>query len=139
MIEFVYGAKGSGKTKKMIDMANGELANAKGSVLFINDRDKYRATVDTHIRFINTDEFHIEGTDELYGFVCGVIAGNYDVECVYIDNLLRILRADGPESVKGFLDKLNEIQKNMKIKFVLSISAEENTVPEFLKNYRNPA
>lgn len=46
MIEFVYGAKGSGKTKKMIDMANGELANAKGSVLFINDRDKYRATVD---------------------------------------------------------------------------------------------
>ena len=32
MIEFVYGAKGSGKTKRMIDMANGEIENAKGQV-----------------------------------------------------------------------------------------------------------
>ena len=28
MIEFVYGAKGSGKTKKMIDMANAEVGSA---------------------------------------------------------------------------------------------------------------
>ena len=27
MIEFVYGAKGSGKTKKMIDMANAEVGS----------------------------------------------------------------------------------------------------------------
>ena len=52
MIEFVYGAKGSGKTKKMIDMANAEVGSAKGDILFINDRDKYRVTVDTKIRFI---------------------------------------------------------------------------------------
>ena len=50
MIEFVYGAKGSGKTKKMIDMANAEVGSAKGDILFINDRDKYRVTVDTKIR-----------------------------------------------------------------------------------------
>ena len=67
MIEFVYGAKGSGKTKRMIDMANGEIENAKGQVLFINDRDKYRVTVDTQIRFINSDEFAIKGEAELYG------------------------------------------------------------------------
>ncbi|WP_195269358.1 hypothetical protein [Eubacterium sp. 1001713B170207_170306_E7] len=135
MIEFVYGAKGSGKTKKMIDMANGEVENAKGDILFINDRDKYRVTVDTKIRFINSEDFEIKGEDELYGFISGVIAGNYDVDVVYIDNLLRILDADGPEDISGILEKLDKIQKKQDIKFVLSLSCEESTVPDCVKNY----
>ncbi len=133
MIEFVYGAKGSGKTKKMIEMANNELSNSKGTILFINDRDKYRATVDTHIRFINTEEYNIEGSDELYGFICGAIASNYDVEIIYVDNLLRIIDANGPESTKDILEKLETLLKSVSVKFVLSISAEENDVPEFMK------
>lgn len=132
MIEYVFGAKGSGKTKKMIDMANNELAEAKGSILFINDRDKYRATVDTQIRFINTEEYGIKGTEEMFGFVCGVIASNYDVEYVYIDNLLRILNADGPKDMKAFVDKLNGLNVP-DVHFVLSVSCEEADAPEFLK------
>ena len=135
MIEFVYGAKGSGKTKKMIDMANAEVGSAKGDILFINDRDKYRVTVDTKIRFINSEDFEIKGEDELYGFISGVIAGNYDVDVVYIDNLLRILEADGPEDISGILEKLDKIQKKQDIKFVLSLSCEESTVPDCVKNY----
>ena len=135
MIEFVYGAKGSGKTKKMIDLANAEVGSAKGDILFINDRDKYRVTVDTKIRFINSEDFEIKGEDELYGFISGVIAGNYDVDVVYIDNLLRILDADGPEDISGILEKLDKIQKKQDIKFVLSLSCEESTVPDCVKNY----
>ncbi len=135
MIEFVYGAKGSGKTKKMIDMANAELENSKGDVLFINDRDKYRVTVDTKIRFINSDEFNIKGEAELYGFIAGVIAENYDVSVVYIDNLLRILDADGPADVEGFLERLGKIQNGQEIKFVLSLSCEEDAVPDCVKRY----
>ena len=135
MIEFVYGAKGSGKTKKMIDMANAEVGSAKGDILFINDRDKYRVTIDTKIRFINSEDFEIKGEDELYGFISGVIAGNYDVDVVYIDNLLRILDADGPEDISGILEKLDKIQKKQDIKFVLSLSCEESTVPDCVKNY----
>lgn len=135
MIEFVYGAKGSGKTKKMIDMANAEVGSAKGDILFINDRDKYRVTVDTKIRFINSEDFEIKGEDELYGFISGVIAGNYDVDVVYIDNLLRILDADGPDDISGILEKLDKIQKKQDIKFVLSLSCEESTVPDCVKNY----
>ena len=135
MIEFVYGAKGSGKTKKMIDMANAEVGSAKGDILFINDRDKYRVTVDTKIRFINSEDFEIKGEDELYGFISGVIAGNYDVDVVYIDNLLRILDADGPEDISGILEKLDKIQKKQDIKFVLSLSCEESSVPDCVKNY----
>ena len=135
MIEFVYGAKGSGKTKRMIDMANGEIENAKGQVLFINDRDKYRVTVDTQIRFINSDEFAIKGEAELYGFICGVIGGNYDIDTIYIDNVLRILDADGPQDIEGLLKRLDTIQKKQEIKFVLSLSCEETDSPECVKKF----
>ena len=126
MIEFVYGAKGSGKTKKMIDMANAELETSKGQILFINDRDKYRVTVDTKIRFINSDDFGIKGEDELFGFICGVLGSN----------LLRILDADGPEDVEGLLKRLDVIQKKQDVKFVLSLSCDENEIPECIKNYK---
>lgn len=135
MIEFVYGAKGSGKTKKMIDMANAELQDAKGDILFINDRDKYRLTVDNRIRFVNTEEFAICGVNELYGFISGVIAGNYDVSIVYVDNLLRILDVASPEDVEPFLQKLTYLQKQQDIKFVLSISCDADAVPEIYKKY----
>ena len=136
MIEFVYGAKGSGKTKKMIDMANAELETSKGQILFINDRDKYRVTVDTKIRFINSDDFGIKGEDELFSFICGVLGSNYDVDTVYIDNLLRILDADWPEDVEGLLKRLDVIQKKQDVKFVLSLSCDENEIPECIKNYK---
>ncbi|NLN98272.1 MAG: ATP-binding protein [Eubacteriaceae bacterium] len=135
MIEFVVGAKGSGKTKKMIDMANDELITTKGDILFINDRDRYRVTVDTKIRFINTEEFGIKGEDQLYGFISGVLASNYDVSTVYLDNLLRILNADGPEQLEGTLERLDKLNKQQDVKFVLSVSCEEDNLPENLKKY----
>lgn len=135
MIEFVVGARGSGKTKKMIDMANDELITTKGDILFINDRDRYRVTVDTKIRFINTEEFGIKGEDQLYGFISGVLASNYDVSTVYLDNLLRILNADGPEQLEGTLERLDKLNKQQDVKFVLSVSCEEDNLPDNLKKY----
>ncbi len=134
MIEYVFGSKGSGKTKRMIDMANLELETTKGDVLFINDRDKYRAEVSTRIRFINTEEYHICGTLELYGFLCGVLASNYDIRAIYLDNFLRILDANGPESAKEFIELLSKLNFVDDVKFVLSISAEEDEAPDFMKN-----
>lgn len=124
MIECVIGPKGSGKTKKMIDMANDELQVTKGNVLFVNDRDHYRTTVDRQIRFINTDDFQIKGVEELYGFLCGLMASNYDITAIFVDNVLRIIKADGPDSSLKLLEKLNKLNVAHTIKFVLSISTD---------------
>jgi thymidine kinase len=134
MIEFVYGSKGSGKTKRMIDMANKDLETCKGDIIFINDRDKYRIKVDTKIRFTNLDEFEIEGTDQLFGFISGVVSENYDVKIMYIDNLLRIIDAKVPADVCSIIEKLLEINKKYDIKFVLSMSCNEIDLPDCVKN-----
>ena len=35
MIKIIYGSKGSGKTKKMLDLADEVLASTKGEVVFM--------------------------------------------------------------------------------------------------------
>ena len=42
MIGFVCGVKGSGKTKKMVDMANGIVNDALGKVVFVDDDNKIK-------------------------------------------------------------------------------------------------
>lgn len=130
MIKFVYGAKGSGKTKRMIDMANEALETCDGNIVFINDRDKYQIKVDTKIRFTDLEEFDVVGIDQLSGFISGVISENYDVKLVFIDNLLRILDAKEVSDVCQVIEKIKKLQKNHEIKFVLSISCDENELPE---------
>jgi len=136
MIKFVYGAKGSGKTKRMIEMANADSTAEKGSILFINDRDKYRATVSTSIRFVDTEDFRIKGTNELVGFVSGLIAGNYDVDTIYIDNTFRIIEANTPDDIEELLTRLEELEKINEIKFVLSLSCTEADAPECTKKFQ---
>ncbi|MDI3535750.1 MAG: hypothetical protein PWR12_535 [Eubacteriaceae bacterium] len=137
MIEFVYGAKGSGKTKKMIDMANDALETCNGDIIFINDRDKYRVKVDTKIRFINLEEFEVLGTDQLFGFISGLIAENYDVKLILLDNLLRIIDAQTPDDVCNVIERINKLQEKHDIKFVLSLSIDESELPACVKKLIN--
>ncbi len=130
MIEFVYGSKGSGKTKKMIDMANTALETCEGDIIFLNDRDKYRVKVDTKIRFTNLEEFGIVGTDQLFGFISGVIAENYDVKIVFIDNTLRLINYQAPEDICKIVEKVQQLSEKHEIKFVLSLSCEKAELPE---------
>ena len=37
VIQVIFGKKGSGKTKRILDMANASVKEAKGNVLFIDD------------------------------------------------------------------------------------------------------
>lgn len=130
MIEFVYGSKGSGKTKKMIDMANTALETCEGDIIFLNDRDKYRVKVDTKIRFTNLDEFGINGVNQLFGFLSGVIAENYDVKIVFIDNLLRLIDYNTPADICAIVEKIQQINEKHDIKFVLSLSCDQEELPE---------
>jgi thymidine kinase len=130
MIEFVYGSKGSGKTKKMIDMANSALETCEGDIIFLNDRDKYRVKVDTKIRFSNLEEFGIIGVDQLFGFLSGIIAENYDVKLIFIDNLLRLIDYKSSADICNIVEKIQQISDKQQIKFVLSLSCEKEELPE---------
>ena len=85
MVKFILGVKGSGKTKRMIDMANESVKSSNGSIVYI-DRDRNHIyDLNRNIRLIETGEFQLENLKSFYGFICGVISQNFDIEKIYID------------------------------------------------------
>lgn len=91
MVTLLIGKKGTGKTKKLISLANEAVATSAGNVVVIEKGAKLTFDVTHKARLIDTDQYEVQGYDVLYGFVCGICAGNYDVTDIfyrlYIQNL----------------------------------------------------
>ena len=72
MIKVVYGAKGTGKTKMMIDAANASVEEAKGHIIFITDSKRGMYDLEREVRFIDVTDFDVAGEAALCG--CGQAA-----------------------------------------------------------------
>ncbi|MBE6039143.1 MAG: hypothetical protein E7218_08125 [Anaerofustis stercorihominis] len=112
MINLILGPNGSGKTQKLIDMANEELKNTNGLLVYIDRSDNHRREVDVQIRFVNAKEFAIDNLDKLYGFVNGVLNGNYDINRVYIDNSYKISGSKTKEDVAALIASMKAVKAN---------------------------
>lgn len=121
MVRIIGGANGTGKTQKLIDMANKENETAKGLQVYIDSSLNHSRQVITQIRFIDASEFHIESSEMFFGFLCGLIAGNYDIEEIYIDDILEILQSDTVETAIAFLDQLAVFTDEFQCNITLSL------------------
>ena len=134
MIKVIYGAKGTGKTKMMIDLANEQVKEAKGHLIFITDSKRGMYDLEREVRFIDTSEYDIAGETALCGFIKGVIAGNNDNEYVYIDGVVRI--AGKPvQELATFFYMLDKVAKNNNMVITVSVSATKEELPDFVTKY----
>lgn len=134
MIKLLVGPAGIGKTKVLIELANDEIRKTRGHLIYIDYRNTRMLQVDYKVRFINTGDYEISGKDDFYGFICGIIASNHDIETIYIDGLYRITSSD-LDNLEDFFKKLDHIELKYNINFVITISSEEETLPKFLQRY----
>ena len=94
MIKLIVGAKGSGKTKAMIDMINDSVQTSKGNVVVVEKGMKLTYDIAPAARLIDLEEYKISGGEMLYGFLAGLMASNYDITDLYIDGILKVLNHD---------------------------------------------
>ena len=134
MIKIIYGRKGTGKTKQLIDAANSNAKAAKGLSVFITDNKRCMYDVDRNIRFIDVADWAIAGEDALCGFVKGIAACNSDHEYIYIDGVARIAGKDIKE-LAGIFYMLDKISAENEITIVLTCSCAEEELPDFVKKY----
>lgn len=134
MIRVYFGRKGMGKTKSMIEQANLLAVESKGDVVFIDDSNQLMYDLKHEIRFINVSEFPVKGQDAFAGFLCGLIAEDYDIDGIFVDGLTYILK-EKVENLVGFFDILKQIAEKYNIRFFLSINSDSEDAPEFLKEY----
>ena len=79
MISMIIGNKGSGKTKRLVELVNAAVDASKGNVVCIEKGLKLTYDLTHKARLVDTDEYNISGFDTLYGFISGMCAGNYDI------------------------------------------------------------
>ena len=73
MITLILGKKGSGKTKRLIDMCNAATAESKGNVVFIEKDSTLTYDISHKARLAVADEYGIRGFDSFYGFIAGTL------------------------------------------------------------------
>ena len=128
MVNLLIGQKGSGKTQKMIDLANAKVKECNGNVVFIKKTHRDTASVSFDIRTICLDDIPaITNTDAYIGFLYGMSSANHDIECVFIDAILK--HADLTlETLPAFVAKLNKLTADCNIDFYVSVSADKADV-----------
>lgn len=140
MIKVFYGKKGTGKTKLITDMANNLVEKCKGQIVFIDDSSHLMYDIRHDVRFINISEYPVKGSDSFSGFICGLAAGNYDIECILIDGLTYIIKQNGCEEAKdcqmeGFFDKISDLSDNRNIDFYITVTGDEEAIPSYIARY----
>ena len=60
MISVIYGSKGTGVTKALIEKANNVVADSKGRVVYITDTKEYMYDLKYQIRYIAAREYGID-------------------------------------------------------------------------------
>ena len=124
MITLLIGKKGSGKTKKLIELANEAVQNSNGNVVVIEKGLKLTYDISHKARLVDSDAYGIEGLDALVGFVSGICAANYDVTDVFVDSTLKIGGTD-----MAALDAFVENVAHLEVNIILSVSADKTEIP----------
>ncbi|MBP3626752.1 MAG: hypothetical protein J6J39_01735 [Clostridia bacterium] len=128
MIKLIIGRRGSGKTKKLVDMVNEATAASLGNVVCIEKGDTLTYSVTHKARLIDADAYGISGYGEYYGMLSGIKAGNNDITHIFGDATLRIGTRDYDELV-AFFGRLSTIED---VEFVFTVSADKEELPEKL-------
>ncbi len=132
MVHFVLGPKGSGKTKWLIDNANEDIRRGNGNIVFIDVDDNHIFSLNYSVRLINAMEFNINSIEAFYGFLCGIIGRDYDVEKMYIDGIYKVLCL-GKEELEKIKELLTFLGEKFNTKFYIGLDLSLDEVPEELR------
>lgn len=134
MIQVFMTKRGTGKSKHMISHANEAAMDSKGNVVFIDDDMRPMHELDRKVRFISTENYEIDQFCALYGFVCGILAQDYDVDQIYIDGMMAKINQEGEEAEKNF-EKLSKLSDDQKVTIYFALNDTEE-VPDYLRKYK---
>ena len=68
------------------------------------------------------------------GFLCGLLSSNFDVGTIFIDAFLKLCRVELAET-EPIVRVLAELGAKHNVDFVLSLSADPEEIPVFLRQY----
>lgn len=132
MVRVIFGEKGAGNSKRIIQMANDSLEQTKGSVVFIDAEGQYLFELKHAIRFIDAGRYRIDSPDMFIGFIAGIAAQDFDLELVYVDGFSKLVNCP-LDSLCDMFKRLHELSTQAGIEVVIAMSGEN--MPDFIRGY----
>ena len=134
MIHVIYGAKGTGKTKVLVDDANNYAQTAKGVVVYIDRANHRMHDLNRNIRLVDASHYGLESQKDILSFIKGMLAANFDIEKIYIDGLARLFDCNIAELGEVY-QGLEDICKEFNLSVTITASGALETLPEFVTKY----
>ena len=134
MLKLIIGVKGTGKTKNLINLVNTAVENTQGDVVCIEKGTQLRFDVKSKVRLIDTEEYLVHDADALYGFIAGILASNYDVTDLFVDNTLKICNGDAA-TLDALLCKIDALLAKHDVNLFMTASVPAEDASETVKKY----
>mgnify|MGYP000868600579 CR=1 FL=1 len=132
MIQLIVGNKGAGKTKTLIAMTNEAVTHSTGNVVCLEKGLKLTYDISHKARLVDTDEYEIQGYDMLFGFLAGLMAGNYDITHIFVDATLKIGGRDYEEFAQ-MIDRLAKLPAAAHVEVTFTVSCDKRELPDRLQ------
>ncbi|MEA4893912.1 MAG: ATP-binding protein [Oscillospiraceae bacterium] len=135
MVKLIVGSKGTGKTKKLVDLIKKAVEEENGSVVCLEKDKNLTYDIPYTARLVNASDYSFGTMDYFKGFISGLHAANYDISHVFIDNLLKILDEPDMNKIAALLDELDAFGKKESINFTVTATVDPQTVGDNIKKY----
>lgn len=130
MVKLIAGGKGTGKTKRLIDLANDAVKTTDGHIVFIDDDDRHIFDLHYDIRFVDTMDFPLSNYREFIGFICGILSQDSDIKEIYIDGLTNIIKTLESDSLVKLKAKLEKLSLARELDFIMTMNCEPEELPD---------
>ena len=127
MVKVIHGGKGIGKTKFLLADVNENVQNSKGDVVFIDTRGTHITDLRHEVRYVNISEFPLADLNDLFGFLCGMIAEDYDISTIYMDGIERF--ENNGTTFGMFFDKIKTLEEKYNVSFIFGANKEMADLP----------
>jgi len=137
MVQLIMGLKGSGKTKRLVEMVATAVREESGSVVCIEKDKKLTYDIPYQARLIYACDYAyaLGSYDFFKGFLSGLHAGNYDITRVFIDGLYKIIGGKDAAKAEEFLVALDAFSSKHSVNFTVSLSEEPESATEGMKRF----
>ena len=135
MVKVIMGRKGTGKTKKIIELVRKAIEEERGNVVVIEKGKNLRFDIPYQARLIQSTDYDFGNIEFMKGFLSGLRAGNYDITHIFIDGAMKIIKDDSIRNTEAFLDWCEAFSEKEKIKFTITISEDVELATPGMKKY----
>ena len=101
-----------------------------GNVVCIEKGNSLTYDIKPQVRLIRADEFMVDSYPTMAGFVCGIMAGDYDCTDIFVDSITKLCGKDN-EAMAAFFSSMEALTTAHN----LTLTATVSEIPEELHKF----